>query len=61
VAFLPDVGTDKAVDGIIEAGFLHSGQICAAGERFFVHRSRIEPMLEALSHRWAAENRLATG
>jgi acyl-CoA reductase-like NAD-dependent aldehyde dehydrogenase len=30
VAFLPDVGTDKAVDGIIEAGFLHSGQICAA-------------------------------
>ena len=51
VAFLPDVGIDKAVDGIIEAGFLHSGQICAAGERFFVHRSRIEPMLEALSHR----------
>lgn len=51
VAFLPDVELDKAVNGIIEAGFLHSGQICAAGERFFVHRSRIEPLLEALSQR----------
>ena len=51
VAFLPDVGIDKAVDGIIEAGFLHSGQICAAGERFYVHHSRIEPLLEALSQR----------
>lgn len=51
VAFLPDVATDKAVDGIIEAGFLHSGQICAAGERFYVHRSRIDPLLGALSQR----------
>lgn len=51
VAFLPDVALDKAVDGIIEAGFLHSGQICAAGERFFVHRSRIDPLLDALSQR----------
>lgn len=51
VAFLPDVGLEKAVDGIIEAGFLHSGQICAAGERFYVHRSRIDPLLEALSQR----------
>ncbi|MBF8753562.1 aldehyde dehydrogenase family protein [Pseudomonas guariconensis] len=51
VAFLPDVALDKAVEGVIEAGFLHSGQICAAGERFYVHRSRIEPLLEALSQR----------
>lgn len=51
VAFLPDVAVDKAVDGIIEAGFLHSGQICAAGERFYVHRSRLDPLLEALSQR----------
>ncbi|WP_412459851.1 aldehyde dehydrogenase family protein [Pseudomonas sp. SC11] len=51
VAFLPDVGIEKSVDGIIEAGFLHSGQICAAGERFYVHRSRIDPLLEALSQR----------
>ncbi|WP_060481940.1 aldehyde dehydrogenase family protein [Pseudomonas sp. NBRC 111119] len=51
VAFLPDVGLEKAVDGIIEAGFLHSGQICAAGERFYVHRSHIDPLLDALSQR----------
>jgi len=51
VAFLPDVATDKAVDGIIEAGFLHAGQICAAGERFYVHRSRLDPLLDALSQR----------
>ncbi|WP_438284334.1 aldehyde dehydrogenase family protein [Pseudomonas alabamensis] len=51
VAFLPDVGLNTAIDGIIEAGFLHSGQICAASERFYVHRSRIDSLLEALSHR----------
>jgi len=48
VAFLKDVDADKAVGGIIEAGYLHQGQICAAGERFFVHRSRIDEVLEKL-------------
>ncbi|WP_438391891.1 aldehyde dehydrogenase family protein [Caballeronia sp. DA-9] len=50
VGFLKDVDADKAVAGILEAGFLHSGQICAAGERFFVHRSRIDEILEKLTH-----------
>ena len=49
--FLRDVDVDKAVDGIIEAGFLHSGQICAAAERFFVHRSQIDAVLEKLKLR----------
>ncbi|MET4729097.1 phenylacetaldehyde dehydrogenase [Lysobacter enzymogenes] len=49
VAFLPDVPVERAVAGIMEAGFLHQGQICAAGERFFVHRSRIDAVLEALA------------
>jgi len=48
VAFLKDVDVDKAVGGIIEAGFIHQGQICAAGERFFVHRSRMDEVLEKL-------------
>jgi len=48
VAFLPDVAADKIVGGVIEAGFIHQGQICAAGERFFVHRSRMEEVLEKL-------------
>lgn len=46
--FLPDVSLEKAVSGIIEAGFLHSGQICAAAERFYVHRSQIDPLLDQL-------------
>ncbi|MDT4816808.1 Phenylacetaldehyde dehydrogenase [compost metagenome] len=49
--FLPDFDIDKAVDGVIEAGFLHSGQICAAAERFYVHRSQMAPLLEKLSAR----------
>ncbi|MBC3421912.1 MULTISPECIES: aldehyde dehydrogenase family protein [Pseudomonas] len=53
VGFLRDVELDKAADGIIEAGFLHSGQICAAAERFFAHRSQIEPLMEKLAQRLA--------
>ncbi|MBA6058165.1 aldehyde dehydrogenase family protein [Pseudomonas juntendi] len=53
VGFLRDVDLDKAADGIIEAGFLHSGQICAAAERFYAHRSQIEPLMEKLAQRLA--------
>ncbi|NBA95983.1 aldehyde dehydrogenase family protein [Pseudomonas sp. R5(2019)] len=52
-AFLRDMDLDKAVNGVIEAGFLHSGQICAAAERFFVHRSQLEAMTEKLAERLA--------
>ncbi|WP_223510839.1 MULTISPECIES: aldehyde dehydrogenase family protein [unclassified Pseudomonas] len=54
--FLRDVDLDKAVNGIIEAGFLHSGQICAAAERFFVHRSQIDPVMDKLAQRLGALN-----
>ncbi|TFH79875.1 MULTISPECIES: aldehyde dehydrogenase family protein [Pseudomonas] len=54
VGFLRDIDLDKAADGIIEAGFLHSGQICAAAERFFVHRSQIETVMDKLSQRLGA-------
>jgi phenylacetaldehyde dehydrogenase len=49
VAFLDDVSTEKAVNGIIEAAFLHTGQICASAERFYVPRSRLEEIVAALS------------
>ncbi|WP_260958678.1 aldehyde dehydrogenase family protein [Pseudomonas citri] len=49
--FLKDVDPDVAVNGIIEAGFLHSGQICAAAERFFVHRTQLEPIMDKLARR----------
>ncbi|PLR61750.1 NAD-dependent phenylacetaldehyde dehydrogenase [Pseudomonas sp. QC2] len=54
--FLRDVALDKAVSGIIEAGFLHSGQICAAAERFFVHRSQIDAVMAKLAQRLSALN-----
>lgn len=54
--FLPDVAADVAVNGIIEAGFLHSGQICAAAERFFVHRSQLEPIMDKLAQRLSKLN-----
>jgi phenylacetaldehyde dehydrogenase len=54
--FLRDVDLDKAVNGIIEAGFLHSGQICAAAERFFVHRSQIEAVMDSLAKRLSTLN-----
>ena len=54
--FLRDVDLDKAVNGIIEAGFLHSGQICAAAERFFAHRSQIEPIMDKLAQRLSQLN-----
>ncbi|MBT2372424.1 aldehyde dehydrogenase family protein [Pseudomonas fluorescens] len=54
--FLRDMDLDKAVNGIIEAGFLHSGQICAAAERFFVHRSQIEHVMDKLAQRLSKLN-----
>ncbi|GAB7532825.1 NAD-dependent phenylacetaldehyde dehydrogenase [Pseudomonas sp. 3A(2025)] len=54
VGFLADVDIDKAVNGAIEAGFLHSGQICAAGERFFAPRQRIDEIMDKLSQRLQA-------
>lgn len=51
MGLLPDVDMDKAVEGIIEAGFLYSGQICAAAENYFVHRSRIDELADKLSAR----------
>lgn len=54
--FLRDVDMDNAVNGIIEAGFLHSGQICAAAERFFVHRSQIDSVMDKLAQRLSTLN-----
>lgn len=52
--FLPDVDADKTVAGVLEAGFVNVGQVCAAAERFFVHRSRIDEVLEKLTKALAA-------
>lgn len=54
VGFLKDMAIDRIVEGIFEAGFINQGQICAAGERFFVHSSQIDAVLEKLAERLSA-------
>lgn len=46
--FLADVNPDEAVQGIIAAGLPHQGQICASAERFYVHESIIDTVIEKL-------------
>nr|VXZ87578.1 Phenylacetaldehyde dehydrogenase [Klebsiella pneumoniae] len=36
--FLDDLTPEAMVNGIIEAGYLNQGQICAAAERFICRR-----------------------
>lgn len=50
-AFLPDTPVDTILDGIVEAGFLHSGQVCASAERFFVHRAKFDEVVEKMKAR----------
>jgi phenylacetaldehyde dehydrogenase len=52
--FLRDFPVDKTIDGIIEAAYLHQGEVCASAERFYVHRSRIDDVMEGLRKRPAA-------
>jgi phenylacetaldehyde dehydrogenase len=52
--FLPDFPVDRTVDGVIEAAYLHQGEVCASAERFYIHRSRIDDVMEGLSKKLAA-------
>ncbi len=44
-ALLPDADIDGAVAGLIQTGYVHQGQVCAAPERIYVHRSRLDETL----------------
>jgi betaine-aldehyde dehydrogenase len=55
---LSDAAMDAAVAGVAMGLFANSGQICAAGTRIFVHRSRYEQVLEGLG---AAANSVKQG
>jgi acyl-CoA reductase-like NAD-dependent aldehyde dehydrogenase len=55
---LSDAAMDAAVGGVAMGLFANSGQICAAGTRIFVQRSRYEQMLEGLG---AAANGVKQG
>lgn len=56
--FLDDVSVTEMVDGIIEAGYLNQGQICAAAERFYLPAAKIDAVLDLLCQRLT---RLAVG
>ncbi|PHM37442.1 aldehyde dehydrogenase [Xenorhabdus mauleonii] len=53
-AFLSDMSVEKIVDGILEAGYVYQGQICAAAERFYIPSVHMEAVLEQLSERLSA-------
>ncbi|TDQ98535.1 aldehyde dehydrogenase family protein [Paraburkholderia silvatlantica] len=44
-ALLRDVDVDLAVAGLVQTGYVHQGQVCAAPERVYVHRSRVDEVL----------------
>lgn len=52
----PDVPADRALaDRIVEAAFVTSGQVCMAIKRLYVHRDRMDEMVDALADRLATE------
>ena len=53
-ALLADVDVDEVVPGLVMTAFTHQGQICAAPERIYVHRSRIDELSEKLGAALAA-------
>ncbi|TCK04803.1 aldehyde dehydrogenase family protein [Marinobacterium mangrovicola] len=48
-ALLADADIDRAVGGLLQTGYVHQGQVCAAPERVFVHRSRIDELTSKLA------------
>lgn len=51
--FLPDYPVEDIVNGIIEAGYLNQGQICAAAECFWLPKEKIDAVMQALAKRLA--------
>jgi phenylacetaldehyde dehydrogenase len=47
-ALLADVDADLAVGGLLQTGYVHQGQVCAAPERIYVHRSRLDEVLQKM-------------
>lgn len=51
--FLDDYSVEGIVNGIIEAGYLNQGQICAAAECFWLPAGKIDDVMQALAERLA--------
>jgi phenylacetaldehyde dehydrogenase len=48
-ALLPDVNIDDAAGGILQTAYVYQGQVCAAPERLYVHKSIVALFIEKLS------------
>lgn len=48
-AILADANIDDVLPALLQATFVHQGQVCAAPERFFVHQSKYEEFIQKAS------------
>jgi phenylacetaldehyde dehydrogenase len=46
---LPDADLDLAIPGVANAIFFNAGQVCVAGSRLYVHRSRYDQVVEGVA------------
>lgn len=53
-ALLKDADIDRAVGGLLQTGYIHQGQVCAAPERVLVHSSRLTELTDKLGAALAA-------
>jgi len=53
-ALLKDADIDRAVGGLLQTGYIHQGQVCAAPERVYVHSSRLQELTDKLGAALAA-------
>ncbi|EJO35867.1 MULTISPECIES: aldehyde dehydrogenase family protein [Acinetobacter] len=44
-AILEDANLDEILPALLQATFVHQGQVCAAPERFFVHQSKYDELI----------------
>ncbi|MBO1280222.1 NAD-dependent phenylacetaldehyde dehydrogenase [Acinetobacter nosocomialis] len=49
IAVLADANIDEILPTLLQATFVHQGQVCASPERFFVHRTKYNELVEKLS------------
>ncbi|MDR2249324.1 NAD-dependent phenylacetaldehyde dehydrogenase [Acinetobacter sp.] len=49
IAVLADANIDEILPTLLQATFVHQGQVCASPERFFVHRTKHDELVEKLS------------
>ncbi|HGW3983798.1 TPA: NAD-dependent phenylacetaldehyde dehydrogenase [Acinetobacter baumannii] len=49
IAVLADANIDEILPTLLQATFVHQGQVCASPERFFVHCAKYDELVEKLS------------